>query len=346
MTEHNHWQLMPAAEYECPTPPTVMRLQRQWRRLLRTLGVVNSVRLPVNDQQSELAPPDFSGVHAQTALTEYLAKADCGQQVCWLLDPPFSGTAAMARTWGWQQGRALLVPPTVQQITAGAVDEWWLQQPVNTQSKGQGKAQAWLIDDLTRYFLRTTAGLGFIRAWFPRVLAGEFGTGLIVCDSWAYAFLSRDWPQNLPRSHCLAPVTPDLLRQLGLQGQPRQLTGLSGEARGNLGIAWELWRYKYLEQQSLPVLPVTANDGTAFILYALLLHRGLNLVQLAEVLSNMALDELKVQLLSLQQRGIIEEVLEHDGRGTHDANHWRLTAFAYLPVRDFLGSRDYLLDHF
>ena len=62
------------------------------------------------------------------------------------------------------------------------------------------------------------------------------------------------------------------------------------------------------------------------------------------MLSNVALDELKVQLLSLHQRGIIEEVLEGDGNQT--ARHWQVTPLAYIPIRDFLGGRDYLLDDF
>ncbi|ART81319.1 hypothetical protein CBP31_00620 [Oceanisphaera profunda] len=192
--------------------------------------------------------------------------------------------------------------------------------------------------------------------------------GLIVCDSWAFAFLSRDWPQNLPSSHCLAPATLDLLRQLGIKGKDHQLERLAGEARGNLGLAWALWRGKYVDQQSLPVLPVTANDATGFILYALLLHRGLSLTQLAEVLSNVALDELKVQLLSLSQRGIIyadvesganngakgdaasdakcNAVSESVAEGDSNETPWRITALAYLTVREFLGGRDYLLDDF
>lgn len=336
MTEHNHWQLIPLDEYQCPTPPPVMRLQRLWRRLLRTLGAASAAGLAVPEQQAELTPPDFSEEGVQSVLTAYLGETASTHPLCWLLDPPFSGTAAMARTWGWQQGRALLVAPTALQITTVAIDEWWQCQPLHE----LGATSAWLIDDLARYFLRTASGLRFIRAWLPRVLAGEFGEGLIVCDSWAFAFLSRDWPENLPQGHCLAPATPDLLRQLGLVGEERQLIRLSAEARGNLGVAWALWRRKYLQQQSLPTLPVTANDDTGFILYALLLHRGLCLAQLAKVLSNVSLNTLKIELLSLQQRGIIEEVGEGAGL------HWQLTPAAYLPVRDFLGGRDYLLDDF
>lgn len=344
MTEHNHWQLIPASDYESPTPPAVMRLQMQWRRLLRTLGVLKNQDLIVSDTQDELTPPDFASPQAQRALTDYLAHAMSEPlSVCFLLDPPFSGTAAMACTWGWQQGRRLLVPPTAEQIEQAAVDSWWQNQPQPQHSRLSSASMAtpcpssaWLIDDLTRYFLRTTKGLHFMRAWLPRVLAGEFGDGVIVCDSWAFAFLSRDWPQNLSNSHSLAPASPSLLRQLGITATDHQLERLVAEARGNLGIAWALWRRKYIQHQELPTLPVAANDYTGFILYALLLHRRLNWVQLTQVLSNVPIEMLKMQLLSLTQRGIIEG----------DAQGWQLQAQAYLMVRDFLGSRDYLLDDF
>lgn len=380
MTEHNHWQLIPVEEYQCPKPPPVLRIQRQWRRVLRTLGLVKSEALPVGEVEAVADSLDFATPALQSALTRYLAKANCPHQVCFLLDPPFSGTAAMARTWGWQQGRVLLTPPTLEQIAKGAVDDWWQQQTAQVQRHAsqnhihsnhdhphQPQGQAWLLDDLTGYFLRTAEHLSFIRVWLPRVLAGEFGDGLIVCDSWAFAFLSRDWPHNLASRHCLAPATPNLLRQLGFADEERLLARLMGEARGNLGVAWAIWHAKYLKQQPLPVLPITANDHTGFILYALLIHQGLSFSQLQQVLSNVGVNELKLQLLSLSQRGIIHGGDEHEseleGRlevgiegGLEDVSwaeseqyasqQWRITALAYIPVREFLGGRDYLLDDF
>ncbi|MGO4998902.1 hypothetical protein [Oceanisphaera sp. W20_SRM_FM3] len=329
MTDKNHWQLLETEKYTCPTPAPVTWLQLLWRRWLQTLGVKQQHEFSAQDLQDITEIPDVSSLAAQSAFASYLAKQEqVHSEVHFLVDPPFSGTAAMARSWAWQQGRVLLSPPTADQITQCAVDTWWQQQAY--------QGTAWLIDDLARYFLRTPQGLAFIRVWRARVLAGEFGAGLVVCDSWAFAFLRRDWPLTMPSSHCLAPTSTSLLQQVGITGSHRQLAHLSGEARGNLGVAWALWRCKYLQQQTVPSLPVAANDTTAFILYTLLLHRGLSGAELQAVLSNVSGTELKMQLLRLVELGII----------IYESEHWRVTAIAYGVVREFLAGRDYLLDDF
>lgn len=327
MTDKNHWQLMLAEQYQSPTIPTVTRIQRLWLRMLRILGVEDES--PQVNHNDNLAEHDqLDSPQAQAALREYFSTAELQQQINFLLDPPFSETAAMARTWAWQQGRTLLTPPSLEQLEKVAVDEWWQQQ---THHNG-----AWLIDDLARYFLRSTMGLRFIRALLPRLLEGEFGAGLIVCDSWAFAFLRHSWPLSLPNVHCFSPANPALLRQLGIKESDRQLLRLAGESRGNAGIAWVLWQCKAQPDHQPLELPVSANEHMAFILYSLLLHRGLSSILLQKVLPTLAEDELKTQLVRLSHLGIIE----------HKQPYWRLTATAYLTVRDFLSERDYLLDDF
>ena len=330
MTDKNHWQLIQAEEYQCPSPPTLTRFQQLWRRLLRTLGIDDGDAIE-NDANTALSDyQDFDRAAAVSALHHHLADwvSDAKQEVAFLLDPPFSGTAAIARDWTWQQGWALITPPTITQIRDVSVDEWWQQQELHD--------SAWMIEDLARFLLRSADGLRFVRVFLPRLLQGDFGQGVIVCDSWTFAFLRRTWPLNLPRVYSFAPAESALLRQLGIKGQEKQLEHLAGEARGNVGMALALWTYKTNKELQRPSLPVEADDNTAFILYALLLHRGLNGERLQEVLSSMAPDELNVQLLRLEQFGIVER----------DGEFWRLSAHGYLTTRDFLAGRDYLLDDF
>jgi hypothetical protein len=330
MTEHNHWQLSPAEDFHCPAPPTVTRFQQAWRRVLRILGLQDK-ETATQDADTDL--PDYQEFErgpAVSALNEHFADWVDGtdKSVCFLLDPPFSGSAAIARDWTWQQGWALLAPPDTTQIRAVAVDEWWQQQV--------SRGVPWLIDDLARYLLRSADGLRFIRVLLPRLLHGDFGQGLVVCDSWTFAFLRRAWPLSLPRVYSFAPAESALLSQVGITGSDRQLSHLAGQARGNVGLALALWACRVNEDKPLPELPLEADDGTAFILYSLLLHRGLNGEELQRVLPVMAPDQLNVQLLRLAQFGIVERNKEH----------WRLCVYGYLAVRDFLGSRGYLLDDF
>lgn len=339
MSEKNHWQLIAAQDYTAPTAPTVVRMQRQWRRLLRMLGLVKSEALPLGEVQAMADAPDFSASALQAALTHYLTTTQWSHALCVLLDPPFSGTQAMAQTWAKQQQRPQLIPPTRAQILDVDINDWWQQQSevVRAHAQQSNPENAWLLADMTAYFLRSAQHLAFIRAWLPRALAGEFGAGVLVCNSWAFAFLSQDWPHRLASSHCLAPATPKLLRQLGFSGKDRQLARLMGEARGNLGVAWAVWHSKYQQQQPLPDLPLSANDDTGFILYSLLIHNGLKFEELVQVLPHVGSDGLKLQLLSLQSRGIID---------CESSRQWQVTVLAYTRVREFLGGRDYLLDDF
>ncbi len=330
MTDRNHWQLIPAEDFHCPLPPTVTRFQHAWRRVLRILRLRDR---ETAEQDADTELPDYQAFERQPAvraLNEHFSDWVDGAEpgVCFLLDPPFSGSAAIARDWCWQQGRAMLTPPDTAQVLAVAVDEWWQQQ--------QPRGVPWLIDDLARYLLRSADGLRFIRALLPRLLHGDFGQGLVVCDSWTFAFLGRAWPLGLPRVYCFAPAGPALLRQVGITGTDRQLGQLAGQARGNVGLALALWACRLNEDKPLPELPLEADDGTAFILYSLLLHRGLSGAAMQRVLPVMAPDQLNVQLLRLEQFCIVEREQEH----------WRLSVYGYPAVRDFLGGRDYLLDDF
>ncbi|MFP2767994.1 hypothetical protein [Oceanisphaera sp. KMM 10153] len=330
MTERNHWQLIPVEDFHCPAAPTVTRFQQGWRRVLRVFGLQDQ-ETATQDADTEL--PDYQAFERgpavralNTHFEDWVDGADQG--VCFLLDPPFSGCAAISRDWTWQQGWALLTPPAPAQIRAVALDEWWQQQA--------SRGVPWLIDDLARYLLRSADGLRFIRVLLPRLLHGDFGQGLVVCDSWTFAFLRHAWPLSLPRVYCFAPAESALLRQNGITGSDRQLSHLAGQARGNVGLALALWACQVNADKRLLELPLEANDDTAFILYSLLLHRGLSGEELQRVLPVMAPDQLNVQLLRLEQFRIVERNKEH----------WRLDVYGYLAVRDFLGSRGYLLDDF
>lgn len=330
MTDTHLWQLMQAQDYVCPSPATLTRFQQLWRKILRVFGREGTEKIDSNSNEELASHHSFDHSAAVSAMTHCLANwmTDAKCEAIFLLDPPFSGTAAIARDWTWQQGWALVTPPSMAQIQDVDVDGWWQQQDVHH--------SAWLIDDLARFFLRSSDGLRFIRVLLPRLLQGDFGQGLVVCDSWTFAFLRRIWPLNLPRVYCFAPASAELLQSLGAKGHHRQLTRVVGEARGNVGVALSLWSCQVNSEQQPLTLPAQAGDKTGFILYALLVHRGLTGKRLQEVLSTLAADELNVQLLRLAQFGIVEP----------DGEYWRLNVGGYLLAREFLAERDYLLDDF
>ncbi|ATG73872.1 hypothetical protein AN401_08380 [Zobellella denitrificans] len=329
MTEQNHWQLIPAQDFCCPSPPAVTRLRQGWLRLLRLLRLHAAEAEP---EQEEADLPDYQAYDrrpAVAALDERLGswRQEAQAGACFLLDPPYSGTAAIARDWADLHGWRTLTPPNTTSLERADVEQWW---------RGQRGSGPWLIDDLARYLLRTVEGMDFVCALLPRLLQGELGQGLVVCDSWMFAFVGRAWPLRLPRVYCFAPVGPGLLRQLGVRASDKVLCRLAARARGNPGLALALWTVERQAKQELPELPSEADDVTAFVLYTLLLHRGLGVALLQRVLPVVSPDLLNVQLLRLEQCGIV----------LREEERWRVSIHGYLVVRDFLTERDFWPDGF
>lgn len=334
MAEENHWQLIAVEEFQCPTLASSTRLHLWWHRVLRTLGLNSAVPSEASTESLPEEHQEFARAPAVAALYQELAPwmQEPEVSVSFLLDPPFSGSAAIARDWAKQYQWLQLTPPSTAQMTHLAIDEWWQQQATHH--------APWLIDDLARYLLRTVDGLAFIRALLPMLLQGDLGKGLVVCDSWTFSFLRNACSLSLPRLYCFAPAKSPLLQQVGINASDRHLERLAGQARGNLGLALAIWQTQSQteskQSNGLPTLPLTANDTTAFILYALLVHRGLTGSHLQQVLPNVAAEQLNMQLLTLAQIGIVER----------QQQWWQLQAQGYLAVREFLSARGYLMDNF
>ncbi|KUK50229.1 MAG: Uncharacterized protein XD76_1576 [candidate division TA06 bacterium 32_111] len=330
MTDSNHWQVIAANDFKRPFAPTVTRVQQRWQRFLRLFGIRENE--PEEENNDDVEMPDtmeFDRKPAVDALNHHFEEWIGGKEtvVSFLIDPPFSGTDDIARDWAKQQKWKLITPPDILEIRAVDIDDWWKKQTVKNR---------WLIDDLTRYLLRTTDGLSFIRTLLPQMLNGEFGQGLVVCDSWMFAFIQRIWPFRFSRVYCFAAAGPELLQQVGIHATEYSLRKLAARVRGNVGVALAVWPIEQDKDRKLPELPGEANDVTAFVLYSILLHRGLSGNLLHEVLPMVPSDDLNLQLLQLEQYGILR----------CNESQWQINIDAYLAVRDFLSGRDFRLDVF
>lgn len=323
---HSHWQLIPHQQFCCPAPPASTRLRQGWHRLLRLLGLGEEAP---PERQDPL--PDYRGFDrapAVAAMDRFFDDwPEPGDGSVWfLLDPPYSGSAAIARDWAHQRGWARLSPPLATELEAADLPGWW---------RRQGVSGPWLVDDLARYLLRTTGGMGFLRALMVWLLqAKDHGPGLVVCDSWLLGFIDHGLGLAPPRLCRFAPATPGLLRQLGIRGDDRALARLAARARGNVGLALAIQAAEQDSEQSLPEPPANADDLTAFVLHALLLHRGLLPDEVRQVLPGFAGERLACCLLRLEQGGLVQQ---RQGR-------WRVRVFAYPAVREFLAARDMCLD--
>lgn len=327
MTEDNHWQLIQLAEFERPAAPASTRVQ-QFAQHIRSLFPKSDDVDESNDNDDFPGYREFDMQPAVAALDDawqdWLKTDDPG--VKFLISPPYSGTANIARSWAEQHQWPRLHEPTTDLLGGVHVDDWWQPQA----------SKHWIIDNLADYWQRHTHGLAFIRTLLPKLIRGELGQGVVVCDSWSFAFLQRAWPASLPNVYCFAGANEKLLAQVGIQAEAKKLKALAARAFGNVGLALALWSVERDPDNHLPSIPSNCGDATAFVLYALLLHNGLPGQRLQQVLPTLAADQLDVQLLQLQQARLVECKDEQ----------WQVTVYGYLAVRDFLKSRGYFVDAF
>lgn len=84
-----------------------------------------------------------------------------------------------------------------------------------------------------------------------------------------------------------------------------------------------------------PPMPAEADEDVAFVLHAILLHRGLT-TNLLTLLLPSPRARIASQLLRLQALGLL----------TRDGERWQVAPLAYSTVREFLRVRRYLTDAF
>ncbi|SEQ39570.1 hypothetical protein SAMN05421693_12813 [Ectothiorhodospira magna] len=149
-----------------------------------------------------------------------------------------------------------------------------------------------------------------------------------------------------------------------------ELRQLATHCRGNPGLAWHYWRKQLRsepqhDQQNReeeqdgarsagqragqppddivwvvrdvepPALPADTDEDVAFVLHALLLHRGLT-TDLLALLLPIPRARVASQLLRLQVLGLL----------VREDERWQVAPLAYPVVREFLRDRSYLIDAF
>jgi len=147
---------------------------------------------PLSRRQLEgvVPPPDWQPAceSLDRALEDWRGTWGEHQAAALLVAPPFSGhremLSGLAQARGWQ----LIEPPSVPQILAG--DHHWLSQ-------FDGETP-WVLPELSHCFLRHVHGLGLLRHFLSRVWSGEFGVGVIGCESWAWEYWRCVMPNLKP----------------------------------------------------------------------------------------------------------------------------------------------------
>ncbi len=222
MTSENPslWRLIPLTDYAAPAEPTTQTLRNNFNDLvkrLRTSGRsgqdIESVE-PAQELESipshlieQAAPePDWRTIYFEALMSEYRPWLDAdaaraGVRV--LVNAPHSNLPKSAIAWAADNGLHLIEPPTPRQIL-DRDDAWFEQVDIACKTR-------WILPLLEHCYLRHQNGLYLLRGWLDRV-AGQ-GAGMVVCDSWAWAFLSQTLhlDQIFPHVRTLAPLDANAL---------------------------------------------------------------------------------------------------------------------------------------
>ena len=394
------WEFVTVAEY-VPPPPDVVettkrRLSSLWRRLRReSAEPATPVKteseltgLPAWWLQRAAPPPPWARAAEalDTAFGDWVREPAPDESARLVVTPPHIRRDAILTAWAEAREWRVVSPPAYDDILSGG--ESWLREAF-------ADGVPWVVPNVERLYLRHAEGLGLVCRFLEEAHAGRLGWGLMGCDSWGWAFLRHVWRGWLPPKLTLQAFDEGRLAACfrGLAapagGEPvrfRQsddgsdvlpldaheamdtdyrsglLHHLATYSRGNLGVAWAIWRTALSSEPvgeaaaeaeadervagktiwvtpwsrvERPAVPLDAGRDTAFVLHALLIHGDLPAGMVARLLP-MRSTEITEVLDTLRVAGL---VAQEDGR-------WQVTARGYPPVREFLEARGYLTDDF
>jgi hypothetical protein len=188
------WRFVGLDQFRLPPEPTRERVRRGllgvWDRLKggrsttaeSPMVEMNLEAMP-SDLLAEAAPtPDWgAGVSGlQEALEDWWKERAGKVQV--VVGAPYSGTAEIVSQWASVFQCPVLPDPPPDHIREGGTQ--WLAEIDRYPDR------VWVIPRLERCYLRHSQGFGLLRALFDKI--ATFSTRfLLVCDSWAWAYLSK-----------------------------------------------------------------------------------------------------------------------------------------------------------
>lgn len=290
------WKVVPIGDYRLPADTQLNVARKKWRSLtsffrtsqeppethakaeedLRALPIV---------QLENLAPPVQWG-EASTALDRFLTARSSDSpesEVVFLIGQPHIQHGAILREWAMTGKVAILEGPDPAAILSG---QW------NAKKGWEQTQSGWVIPELERWFLRHANGLWLVRELLEQAASGQMGTGIIGCDSWAWAYLQRVWPISSPTALALQAFDGRALARYFMvsslgdgetkvrfrnarTGEPllcsasektgakeevsRELQQLAAHCRGNVAIAREYWRKRLRTEPETK--HVQASDG-------------------------------------------------------------------------------------
>lgn len=198
------WQYVSINTYELPSATLSQQASRGWQMLKDWFGFqkdkpddelvdLREKLESLSSAQLDKVAPALEPTPIVQALDDYLQpwiKEEASERhAVVIVNPPFSGQDKIVAQWAEQQGWTILEPPSPELILGD--DPEWIPQ-------GWQQDKPWVLLNLEKCYLRHAQGLDLVRLFLDRALSGELGYGLIVCDSWAWAFLGKVWNGRVP----------------------------------------------------------------------------------------------------------------------------------------------------
>lgn len=282
-TEKNvipRWEYVHVKDYQLPSAPVTHTARKRFASL-RVLfrGETHEQTAPLHTEEElktlplqhldRIAPrPAWNEAAASLGLDlqGWLEQENPDPPVIVLLGPPYQGHADILTSWAEQREWEIFKAPSPEQILSG--DDRWLS------GLRKIKEVPWVLPALERAYFRHGMGLNLVRCFLDNAFSGQFGRGIIGCDSWAWAFLQYVWRgrqpivltlqsfdqarltahfQQLATAACIRPLRfrqshtglyvlppPDGAEESGTICDFVQL--VAAHSRGIPGVAWALWR--------------------------------------------------------------------------------------------------------
>jgi len=281
------WQFVAIEDYALPRLPVTSAVQSYWASLARRFSQRPEAAAPVKRTEELTAFDRVALSHLireldWAPLAEALDEALDGgppatgspDSVRVVVGQPHGGHAEIVRCWGERHRATCIEPPDPARIRTA--DLGWLDRWSNLEG-------LWVLPELERCYLRTPDGLDLIRRFLDAAENGRLGSGVIGCDSFAWAYLRKAWPvphldaltlqaldgAQLSRLFARLTITDGdehVRYQNARTGQEvlvapddgpdvepgPELVQLAAQARGNLGVALEHWRAQLRTEPEMP----------------------------------------------------------------------------------------------
>jgi hypothetical protein len=273
------WQYVNSDDYQIPSMPVAHSAREQivvFRKFFHRAESHDNTAIHVKEKLSPLpkcqldyvvpSPEWIAAVEElNRSLEQWLNLEDANKPLVVLVSPPFSGNREILTAWAMHQSWKIIGSPSNEQIFHN--DDNWFKEQMSDGGR-------WVLPSLESTYFRHAEGLKLVRNFLQQACSGDFGSGVICCDSWAWAYLSHVWPGSKPLlltlqsfdQHRLASYFRSLVGSTGMEtvsfrqsdnghyilspsapdnkqsGMSNFLQILAAYSRGILGVALPLWR--------------------------------------------------------------------------------------------------------